>query len=435
MRILVAFIIVVETLFGVLYAVNTPRWEAPDEPAQFNYIRHVAETGTLPVLVQGDYDQAYLEKIKAAKFSPNLSVDAIRYESYEPPAYYIAAIPFYLAARAAGLDAVAALRFFSVALGALLLVIAYRVFGHLFPSMPLLRLAGVGFMATVPMHIAMSAAINADIFAEVLVALLILVSLGRVQGRIGDRRFALIAGVLYGLILLSSIKMYAGGLLIVLAEWRFRMGRIETKGIRTLAGALGLSLLVSIWWFARNALLYGGTDLFGLARHDAVVTGQPTSAEWVAQFGFVNVVGQFLATTFRSFWAQFGWMGVLVSDRIYLALSLLTFTVILGLLVRIYRIAREVRRQDRSLIGNWGLMGLWLAVALLDYVLYNLHYYQPQGRYLFPALVPIAALSVVGLHEIFDKRYAALLFGLIYAAMLALDLVSLFWFIVPQLRG
>ncbi|MCA1553249.1 MAG: hypothetical protein LC737_02600, partial [Chloroflexi bacterium] len=46
---------------AALYALNTPPWQVPDEPAHYNYIRTIAEQGTLPVLQVGDYDQAYLE--------------------------------------------------------------------------------------------------------------------------------------------------------------------------------------------------------------------------------------------------------------------------------------------------------------------------------------------------------------------------------------
>src|SRR5512136_1730645 len=96
--ILVIFVIVaVYVVIGTLYAVKTPAWQVPDEPAHYNYVRHIAEGGGLPVLQPGDYDQAYLERIKAAKFPPSMPVDSIRYESWQPPLYYVLAAPVYLA--------------------------------------------------------------------------------------------------------------------------------------------------------------------------------------------------------------------------------------------------------------------------------------------------------------------------------------------------
>jgi hypothetical protein len=434
-RLALGLIIFIEVSFGVLYAVKTPRWEAPDEPAQFNYVRHVAETGTLPVLNLGDYDQAYLEKIKSQKFPPTLSIDPIRYESYEPPLYYLLAAPIYLAARSAGIDAVLVLRCFSVGLGAILLLLAHRVFVWVFPSNSFLALAGVGFMATVPMHVAMGAAINADTFAEVVLAVLLLVSLARARGAMGERNFLLLGGIVYGLVLLTSIKLYAGGLLLILAELAARGWRLEAKALRTLLLLFGLSLLVSVWWFARNALLYGGGDILGLARHDAVVAGQPTTVEWVSEHGLKNVLGDFFIITFKSFWAQFGWMGVLVNDRIYVGLFMLTAVAFLGTIAWIFRTTRDRVQDSAATWPVWVLLGAWLVAATSDHVLYNLHYFQPQGRYLFPALIPIAAFGVVGLNEFLDKRYAKLIFFLLYFVMLGLDYVSLYWFIVPQLSG
>jgi hypothetical protein len=433
-RILLGLIILVEIILGVLYAVNTPRWEAPDEPAQYNYVRHVADTGTLPVLNPGDYDQTFLERIKSEKFPPTLSIDAIRYESYEPPLYYLLAAPVYLAARWAGFDVVIALRLFSIALGVLLLLLANRVFVLVFPASPFLAIAGVGFMATLPMHVAMNAAINADAFAEVLVALLLLVSLARTRGEMSDRRFVLLGGIVYGLALLTSLKIYASGLLLVLSELAARRWRLEVRSLRLLLSVFGLSLILSFWWFARNALLYGGGDIFGLARHDAVVTGQPTTVEWVAKYGLKNVLGDFFIITFKSFWAQFGWMGVLVNDRIYVGLFILTAVGILGAVLWIFRMVRDRGQQAGVGRWTWALLGAWLLVALLDHALYNLHYFQPQGRYLFPGLVPIAAFVVIGLYELFDKRHTRVIFALLYVAMVGLDYVSLFWFVIPQLK-
>src|SRR5574340_1261751 len=84
-------VLLVYVLLAGLYAVRTPRWQAPDEPAHFNYVRAIAETGTLPVLSPGDYDQKYLEEIKSKRFPADMSVDSIRYEAWQPPLYYIAA--------------------------------------------------------------------------------------------------------------------------------------------------------------------------------------------------------------------------------------------------------------------------------------------------------------------------------------------------------
>jgi FtsH-binding integral membrane protein len=81
-----------------------------------------------------------------------------------------------------------------------------------------------------------------------------------------------------------------------------------------------------------------------------------------------------------------------------------------------------------------GLLVLLLVTAIADYIGYNSKFFQPQGRYLFPAMIPIALLLVIGLREIIAREYERVVFALLYIALLALDLASLFLFIVPQLR-
>src|SRR5574340_153707 len=128
-------VLLVYVLLAGLYAVRTPRWQAPDEPAHFNNVRAIAETGALPVLSPGDYDQQYLEEIKSKRFPANMPVDSIRYEAWQPPLYYVAAVPFYLASRAGGIGAqVLTLRLFSVLLELAALLVAYAVVCEIFPD-------------------------------------------------------------------------------------------------------------------------------------------------------------------------------------------------------------------------------------------------------------------------------------------------------------
>ena len=81
-HLLTVFIIVAYLLTGILYAVRTPPWQAPDEPAHYNYVKYLAENHRLPVLQMGDYPHDYLEEIKAKRFPPEMSVDHPSRSSY-----------------------------------------------------------------------------------------------------------------------------------------------------------------------------------------------------------------------------------------------------------------------------------------------------------------------------------------------------------------
>jgi hypothetical protein len=225
-------------------------------------------------------------------------------------------------------------------------------------------------------------------------------------------------------------------------------------------------------------------DIWGLGRHDAIVVGQPRTAEWLAQLGAAGLARELILTTFKSFWAQFGWMGILVDQRIYLILALLCAVVGLGLVLFAtnYTNFTNLSSQKRMALGLLALSALF---TLLSYLWYNLEFVQHQGRYLFPALIPIGLAFALGLREVLAKdnakavavlfltgflilaakglvtgdfnklsilllgcaavafgtkallpeKYDDLVFALPYLGLLGLDLICLFWFIVPYFQS
>jgi hypothetical protein len=111
-----------------------------------------------------------------------------------------------------------------------------------------------------------------------------------------------------------------------------------------------------------------------------------------------------LATTFNSFWGQFGWMSAPMSGRIYALLWLLCAAIVAGLwLGRAAPTSADstaVRRRQHLLL---------LAAAggtLLAFLYYNFSFVQHQGRYLFPALLPLAIAATRGL-SVWAQRCAA----------------------------
>lgn len=194
-----ALIVVAYLCAAVAFALATPLWQAPDEPAHYNYVRYLIEQRALPVLHQSDYDFAYLERIKAARFPPSLSIDPIRYEFHQPPLYYLAAAvvaaPFPPAARPF------VLRLFSAVLGACLLWVAYRTVSAIAPEQPAWALGAAAFVATVPMHVALTAAVSNDTLAELIVGLVLLALVRRTLrgaaawSAAGDARLGLLLGL------------------------------------------------------------------------------------------------------------------------------------------------------------------------------------------------------------------------------------------------
>jgi hypothetical protein len=58
------------------------------------------------------------------------------------------------------------------------------------------------------------------------------------------------------------------------------------------------------------------------------------------------------------------------------------------------------------------LIALWLLLTSFVFVYYNVWLVQFQGRYLFPILIPIALLGVLGLRKILTKRWGWIAAGL-----------------------
>jgi hypothetical protein len=129
-----------------------------------------------------------------------------------------------------------------------------------------------------------------------------------------------------------------------------------------------------------------------MGRHDQVVVGQLRTSEWIARNGWGALPSAFVGTTFRSFWAQFGWMAVPIDARIYTALAMLSGVATLGFVVRLVE-----GREGRPLATRAGLLLACAALlTLATHLGYNLSFYQPQGRYLFPALIPLGLAWSLG---------------------------------------
>jgi hypothetical protein len=428
-------IIVIYLIVGTLYALLTPPWQIPDEPAHYNYVRFVAENLRYPVLQMGDYPHEYLEEIKAKGFPPEMSIDPIRYEFHQPPLYYSLVVPFYwLTQFWPPAQQVIALRFLSLLIGGGIVYLAYLIAREVFPTSQVLALGTAAFVAGVPMHLAMLAAVNNDGLAELTLTGILWMLVRYVEERQKGKKEAesripwrLVGlGVLVGLGILAKTTTLVSLPLVLMAvalaishqpsAIRYRLSTI----VRSLCTIFIPALLLTLPWFVRNASVYGGLDILGWTRHDAVVVGQPRTTEWLAQYGVVGLAKDFLLTTFRSFWAQFGWMGVLVDERIYLLLALLCAIVGLGFLSYLIRVIRKRGTLSAYQKAALGLLSLSTLLTLLSYLWYNGKFVQHQGRYLFPALVPLGLFFALGLQEVLAKERAKVIAALCLLALLVL---------------
>lgn len=372
---------------GALYAIHTPDWQAPDEPAHYNYVRQLA-AGRWPVMEPGDYDQNYQGEVIGQRFAAGYDLTrAFAYEDYQPPLYYLLLTPIFWLTN----GQLEALRLVSLLLGGGVVALTYAIGLRLRPSAPWLALSAAAFVAFLPQHIAMLSAVNNDSLAELLIAAIWwqLVSLFIPQpdpARFTHRAQWLLGGLL-GAAFLTKVTAYLMAPIVALALWR--LYRTQRAGLRPALGrVIGLALLLGSVWWLRNLWVYPGLDPLGIHAHDSVVVGQPTTAAWVARQGWENVLAALGRTTFQSFWGQFGWMAAPLPPRFYLALALFTLLTGLGLLLAFWRSAADWRREPGRSLGL--LFGTLVLLNLGLFLGYNITYVQHQGRYLFPSLIPIS---------------------------------------------
>jgi 4-amino-4-deoxy-L-arabinose transferase-like glycosyltransferase len=428
-------IIGVYLVLAVLFAVYTPAWQNPDEPAHYNYVKYLAEQYRLPVLKLGDYQGAYLWEIKAAHFPPEMSIDPIRYEFHQPPLYYLLAAAVYQLFGGALLP----LRLLTAAIGAVLLVVVYWMLQEVAPRRPGLALAATAFIAWLPMHLAQSAAVGNDLLAELLLATIVLLAIRYlkmpVAGADGRRavQALVVLGIATGLAFVTKSSIYVA-LPLAAAVIAARHLWLEERPFSgwALVKALGWYLLPAValalpWWM-RNMAQYGGPDLLGLQRHNQVVAGQLRTAQYLAANGMANWLGNLGLTTFHSFWGQFGWMGVLLDARLYQGLAIWSGVALTGLsawAVSMWQQARNGWRPARWQVAAGGLLVLLALSSAAGYLWYNIQFVQYQGRYLFTALPAIGLAVAAGWREALRRERAWLIAALLIGGAVAVAVGSM----------
>ena len=442
MRFTLLIIIVTYLLIGFQYAALTPAWQVPDEPAHYNVIRQIAQTGQLPQLEVGDYDQTYMEQIVGQGFPPDLPVDRLEYQDYQPPLYYLLLAPVFILFNGALLP----LRLSSLLLGAGVLVLAFLTIRALFPAQPALAFLATGVIAFIPQHIAMLAGVNNDSLSELFIAWgLWWMTRSLTVSKLG-RPWEL--GLILGLAFITKVQAYAlapVAALFLLMHWR-AMGWGAWRRLVGIALWIAVpALLIGLFYWGRNWLVCGPLDVVCGQWHNHVVVGQPTTAAWIAEQGWANYLERFFTFTFDSFWGVFGWMGMFMDQRVYWALLVFSIGLIVGGLGALRRWSALTTAQ-REGIGLLAFSGL---VTLSLYLYYNFGFVQHQGRYLFPALIPIGLGAAVGLWQ-WVGWAAALIRRLPYVsrfepytqtvlaftpivAMAALCVFALYRFILPAL--
>jgi 4-amino-4-deoxy-L-arabinose transferase-like glycosyltransferase len=441
-----AVIVAAYLIIGGLFAVRMPAWQTPDEPAHYNVTRQMVQTGRIPVFEQGDWQPGFNP---IGPKDRDVAVDRLTYEDHQPPLFYALAAPVY------GLSGgqLVPMRLFSLLVGALTIVFAYFTVATIFPQHLYLAAFAAAFVALLPQHLFMMSGFNNDSLSEAMLALVVWLSMRLIRdGERASNRQVVTLAIIAGLCFWVKATAYLALPVALFALWRANKSLREAlPGIVRFAA---VACLIGLPWWIHNVQAYGGLDFLGLTRHNIVVAGQPATADAIAQSGFGGLMAQLLRTAFQSFWGQFGWMAIPLNDGLYLALLGLTFVsaaLFMAWWVHGRSANRRLRGQTQTKTGadihspylvlteaqnrQLTLLALLALLTLLAFIWYNLQFVQHQGRYLYPALIPIGAALALGWSFPFSRRKTVVrwLWLAVLIGLSAFDLYLLFRVVLPAM--
>ena len=423
--------------------VLVPSFEKPDEPGHLDYIRFLAREHRLPgPLKEAPYHESFWQglhpplyhalgaawlkaadrpgKLTGARWklpafnrnSPMFGGNEVRYFRHPEGDRFPYRYPFNL---------IRSLRLPGLLFGlGTVLATAYAA-GPLFGAGSAWALLAVVAVALSPQVCFIAGSISNDGLAMLLGALVTALGLRIMITRKTPRpEEAAALGLLAALAMLTRTAAGAAavfGLACLLAAGGKSRGR-------SLALFLAAALLPVLWLPVRNLLLYG--DLTGWKQFVLVHAAQLKPHTLLSDYFLSIRAGSFPVRVFESFWGCFGWMNLKLPAAIYLALAGMTGLAVAGLGIDL---GKDRPQRSRPL----ALLGLPVVIAGGLLVLLNLSFTQPQGRYLFPALVPLALLLAAGLRHAaeisarlfdLDRKTARQLPALVTAAVAALLLVA-----------
>ncbi len=403
-------VIAVFVVLSLLFNFRTPAgnngyFHTPDEGAHLSYVRWIADKGSLP------------------RFE---GYGGAGYEAHQPPLYYTLGALVWRLSRPSPLPPARAVRLLSTLFGALLVATVYRLARLLMPDVPAVALASAGVVALLPMHIAICSAVNNDSLTNLLFALVMMeFALLFTQSK-PSRWIALRMGLWAGLAGLTKVTALL--LIPVLVVGWLLVPR--TRGTRVWLGMLvsvGIALALMFPWFVRNMQLYD--DPLLLRAFERTFAGTARAEQFLkAGVSMTEYLRQVADWTYRSFWFAYGTpqtaaKGIpnFLPDRLYVVMGVWHLLTLLGFALSLWR---EREQFAEGAWRWWTVGGLLFLLVLGAFVRFILTYFQTQGRYLYPALAPVALAFAIGWRGLFPVHLRASADGILLLVLFAVSVLA-----------
>ncbi len=373
---------------GVFGAFKLPYFSPIDESAHFAYIQQLAQHGSLPVLGKTENTPqvvAIQQGIypRMADVSKVLGLDKLSYEAFQPPLYYLTAVPAFLLT-ANYVDKIYAVRLFDVLLLLAAVALAGRLCRVVLRQRWIIGWSVVLVSFTLPGVVVRFVCIS-NLALAVPMAILFTTELWIAWDRHSVRRLG-VAGLVLGLCVLTELELilfiplFA---LVVVAEGRRRWAARTWKGLLV---AVAVPLVVMAPWFAFNEATYHMTTAGPIAIQEQTPIVNPHHLHYSLN-QLPNDTVELVQVTLPSEWA----LGL--TDQVGLSYlnQLLTFLVVPASLVMIASLGRRLWSVRSAILG----LPWVLNMAELWYIRYG-QQWQVDPRYTYatvPILLTLVALS------------------------------------------
>lgn len=453
---------------GLIYLAVIPPWGGPDEPRHYEYVRLLNEKGRLVSWEDAnpELEREIIRSMDSVNFwdwgatlwkraEPGTlptGFDQIwrsAHELHQPPlAYLLYVLPLKLVESSGITTQLYVMRLVSILLNVVVVLAAYMTGRELFRRDSTLALALPVFVMLLPQHLFLHSTVNPDHLAEAAMAWIFAIIARTFRRGLSLSRIALLV-VLLAIGLASKRTTLVGVpilgvafLVYVFVHWGGNRLSWQAKAARLGITLIVLALLGGLGWFGWNWMTANLPAL-----HDYIVRlflFLPSE-----QFPFtldariispeaVPLYQSYLKYLFISTWGHFGWMNITLGVQAYWFFAVLTVAALVGIGVFVVRDLRTRPPETRATLVVFAF-SILLQVALV--IAGQIRYWDlnwggdPQGRYLFPSLIPMAIFLLIGLRALVPARWRSAWLGGLTAALFLFNLIALGFFIIPFYRA
>ena len=451
---------------GLIYSAIIPPWQAPDEPKHFEYVKLLygkrrmigwsditpsLEREIISSMDEHDYWRSGWFLKRGETFQEMWGNTSHKLE--QPPLSYILyVIPLPLFPGGDMALQLYAMRCISIILSALIVVIAFLTIEELFPNNEFLLIGIVAFIVFLPMHTFMTSSVNSDHLAELFTSLLMLSWIvifkkGPTRLRIVSIDLSAILGLFAKRTALVAIPTCIVAVPIYL--WgRASRAQLSWSKLALVIGLATVAIGTGICLGGRLQIAQSFPRLSKVINHVYTYYLFLPSEQFPFTFhqGYfsheaLQVYRSWVESMFESFWGNFGWLKIRLDTPLYLLMGLVSLAAFIGLCLfssRVARIPHLLTKWQKKSLLLFSLSVLFDFIIIIAKQIRDWGYEwggRPQGRFLFPVIIPIATLFMLGLRELVPARYQKRFLLVYIGCFIAFDSLCLIRYIIPFFYG